>query len=352
MWHKGLLFKLRQLGIAGTLYDWLEHYLTARSQKDVINGISSSLKYLQTGVPQGSILGPLLFLIYINDIINGLQCNVNLFADDTSIQKCLDNYEAFKVINEDLLKLSSYGSQWLISFNALKTEYIIVSKKKTRGSHPDLFLNDTKITEANHHKHLGLIISNTMSWSYHINEILAKAEKRLSIMRRSKHILPRSCLDKLYKSMIRPLLDYCDVIYDSCTMYESQRLDKLQRKASLLCTGAFRITSNEKVLKELGWSKLANRRTNHRLVLLYKILNNLAPQYLKRLCNLTSHNTNNYLLRRNNSFLVPTIHRESFSKSFFPKTIRDWNNLANSIKQSQSLTIFKTKVKSLYEPLV
>ena len=78
VWHKGLLFKLRQLGIAGTLYDWLEHYLTARSQKVVINGICSSLKYLQTGVFQGSILGPLLFLIYINDIINGLQCNVNL----------------------------------------------------------------------------------------------------------------------------------------------------------------------------------------------------------------------------------------------------------------------------------
>ena len=75
-------------------------------------------------------------------------------------------------------------------------------------------------------------------------------------MQRSKHILPRSCLDKLYKSKIRPLLDYCDVIYDSCTMYESEQLDKLQRKASLLCTGAFRITSNEKVLIELGWSKL------------------------------------------------------------------------------------------------
>ena len=99
-------------------------------------------------------------------------------------------------------------------------------------------------------------------------------------MRRSKQILPRSCLEKLYKNRIRPLLDYCDVIYDSCTMNESEPLDKLQRK----CTGAFRITSNEKVLKELGWSKLANRRTNHRLVLFYKILNNLAPQYVKRLC--------------------------------------------------------------------
>ena len=83
MWHKGLLFKLRQLGIVGALYDRIEHYLTGRSQKVVINGISSSLRYLQTGVPQGSILGPLLFLIYISDIINDLQCNVNLFADDT-----------------------------------------------------------------------------------------------------------------------------------------------------------------------------------------------------------------------------------------------------------------------------
>ena len=86
MWHNGLLFKLRQLAIVGTLYDWIEHYLTGISQKVVINGISSSLRYLQTGVPQGSILGPLLLLIYIGDIINDLQCNVNLFADDTSIQ--------------------------------------------------------------------------------------------------------------------------------------------------------------------------------------------------------------------------------------------------------------------------
>ena len=84
--------------------------------------------------------------------------------------------------------------------------------------HPDLFLNDTKLTDVNNHTHLRLIISNNMSWSSHINEILAKAEKLLSIMRRSKYILPRKCLDKLYKNMILPLLDYSDVIYDYCTM--------------------------------------------------------------------------------------------------------------------------------------
>ena len=135
-------------------------------------------------------------------------------------------------------------------------------------------------------------------------------------------------------------------------MYESEQLDKLQRKASLLCTGAFRITSNEKLLKELEWPKIKNRRTSHRLVLFYKILNDLTPQYLKQLCKLIPHNTNNYPPRRNNSFLVPSIHRESFSKSYFPKTIRDWNKLPNDVKQSQSLNIFKTRIRSLYEPLV
>ena len=85
--------------------------------------------------------------------------------------------------------------------------------------------------------------------------------------------------------MILPLIDYCDVIYDSYTIYESEQLDQLQRKASL-CTGAFRITSNEKLLKELGWPKLTNKRTSHRLVSFYKILNDLTRQYLKHLCNL------------------------------------------------------------------
>ena len=123
-----------------------------------------------------------------------MACNINAMLTcllmTLPFENAWKNYEAYKVINDDLLKFPLCGSQWLISFNALKTDYIIVSKRKTRGRHPDLFLNDTKITEANHHKHLGLIISNTMPWTCPINEKLAKAEKRLSVMRRSKHILP------------------------------------------------------------------------------------------------------------------------------------------------------------------
>ena len=93
-------------------------------------------------------------------------------------KKCLDSHDYFKVINDDLLKLSIYGTQWLITFNARKTEYIIVFKRKTSAMHPDLLLNYTKLTEVNNHKHLGLTISNNMSWSSHINEILVKKDSQ------------------------------------------------------------------------------------------------------------------------------------------------------------------------------
>ena len=93
-------------------------------------------------------------------------------------KKCLYSHDYFKVINDDLLKLSIYGTQWLVTFNALKTKYIIVFKRKTSAMHPDLLLNYTKLTEVNNHKLLGLRISNNMSWSSHINEILVKQDSQ------------------------------------------------------------------------------------------------------------------------------------------------------------------------------
>ena len=154
----------------------------------------------------------------------------------------------------------------------------------------------------------------------------------------------------MYKTIIRPVLDYGDIIYDSCLKSESDVLEKFQRKCALVCSGAFKITSHEKLLKELGWSKLESRRSMHRLTLFYKIANSLTPSYLQQTCRLIPHNTNNYRLRRNNSFLVPFIRKEIFSKSYFPKTIREWNNMSNEIKASGSLNIFKSKLKEIYEP--
>ena len=172
---------------------------------------------------------------------------MNLFADDTSIQQKLTDLTSFSPIKRDLERLSKYGNNWLLKFNATKTEYMIVSKKRSRTNYPNLYLNGTNITVTEHHTHLGVTISNNLSWSTHISAAIAKADKRLTVIRRCRHILPRGCTETLYKTMIRTIFDYGDVLYDSCLKLESDSLEKFQRKAALICTGAFRITSHERL---------------------------------------------------------------------------------------------------------
>ena len=163
--------------------------------------------FFKAGVPQGSILGPLLFLIFINDAVDEMECLVTLFADNTSVQQRIIDITSFDKVNRDLQRLTGFGKQWLIIFNAIKTKYIIISRKRNRQNHPDLFLNGDVISEVDQHTHLGVTISNTLSWSSHINAAIAKADRRLSVIRRCQNILPRSCKEMLYKTTIRPVLD-------------------------------------------------------------------------------------------------------------------------------------------------
>ena len=126
VWLDGLLFKIKQLGIVGKLFDWLKAYISGRQQKVVLNGVQSNIRH----VTAGSILGPLLFLIYVNDITENMECTVNLFADDTSVQQRINNANSFDIVNRDLQRLTSYGVQWLVKYNATKNYYMIVSKRE------------------------------------------------------------------------------------------------------------------------------------------------------------------------------------------------------------------------------
>ena len=186
VWLDGLLFKIKQLGIVGKLFDWLKAYISGRQQKVVLNGVQSNIRHVTASVPQGSILGPLLFLIYVNDITENMECTVNLFADDTSVQQRINNANSFDIVNRDLQRLTSYGVHWLVKFNATKTDYMIVSKKRNRPNHPNLILNGEIISESENHTHLGVTINNKLSWSVHINMTIAKADRRLSVAIKSQ----------------------------------------------------------------------------------------------------------------------------------------------------------------------
>ena len=178
-------------------------------QRVVINSQTSEWTYVLAGVPQGSILGPLLFLIYINDMVYEFHVSVRLFADDTSLYIIVENPNtAATILNHDLNRIDKLAAQWLVNFNAAKTISQILSLKRSPLLHPPLYMNGTPITDASSHKHLGLTFNNNCNCAEHINNITTSAWTRLNLLRALKFKINRHALEKIYISFIRPLLEY------------------------------------------------------------------------------------------------------------------------------------------------
>ena len=191
-------------------------------------GASSPWTSVKTGVPQGSILGPLLFLLYINDIVEDINSSIRLFADDTSLYVLVDDpIYAAEQLNLDLAKIHRWADKWLVTFNPGKSESILLSRKHNKPYHPPVLLNQTQIAEFNSHNHLGIIFSNDCTWHEHLELVKSKAWNQINIMRKLKFQLDRKSLQTIYFSCIRPLLEYADVMWNNCTQYESNALDNM-----------------------------------------------------------------------------------------------------------------------------
>ena len=227
VWHSGLLFKLQLAGIDGNLLEWFEDYLSNRFQRVVINGQNSEWGSINAGVPQGSVLGPLLFLVYINDIVFTVShCNVRLYADDTCLFLEVDNrINAAIKMNEDLNRIACWSDQWLINFSAPKTKSLTISNKRDARKNPQIIFRNHGIDEVNTHVHLGLRFSNNLKWQRHIEEIASKARKKLNAMLPLKFKLDRKSLHIMYTSFIRPSMEYASVVWGGTYKSDMKKLD-------------------------------------------------------------------------------------------------------------------------------
>ena len=227
VWHKGLIFKLRQNGIHGELLSSISDYLSQRKQKVFIGSSMSDFQFLSAGVPQGSVLGPLFFLIYVNDIADNLLSITRLFADDTSIASSSSNLMDIEgILNHDLRCITLWAKQWLVSFNPNKTEAILFSTVAV--FEPRLIFDNTELVFVDNHKHLGLTFSSDCKWHTHIDNILASASRMLGVLRNLKFRLGRKALNQIYLSYLRPLLEYAAVVWDGCTLYEKRKMEQVQ----------------------------------------------------------------------------------------------------------------------------
>ncbi len=343
VWHRGLITKLSSFGICDSLLNWIISYLSNRKQRVVYANSTSSWRHIQAGVPQGSILGPLFFLAYINDIVSAVNSNIRLFADDTSLYIIVeDPITASTTLNNDLASIHSWSQSWLVSFNPEKNESIIFSRKRRKPQHPPLIMNSLNIEEVDTHKHLGLTQSSDAKWNAHISITLTKAWRLIGILRSLKFFLNRSCLEKMYFSLIRPTLKYSDVVWDNCSEYLKQELESVQVEAVRICTGATKYCNIQKLLNDLKWDTLSKRRKQHRLLLFYKMTHGFSPPYMSELIpHINRTQSDGYNLRHIRHARART---QAYSLSFLPKTIREWNQLHITIQNSPDIQSFKNAI--------
>ena len=337
------IYKLNANGVKGKLLRWIKHYLTNREQTVVVDGTYSSWAVTKAGVPQGSVLGPLLFLIFINDLTVGIKSNVKLFADDTMLYVSVENAMATaKILNNDHKMIEQSSKKWLVTFNANKTECVLFSLKPKGINHPPLYLNSEEIKEVESHTHLGLTLSCNGKWDQHISNIVANVNYSLNAMRRLKYFLDKGTLEKIYFAYVRPIMEYSTAVRDNCTIAQSTKLEQLQLDAARITTGAVKGTKHMLLYNETGWQTLSERRENSQLSIMYKMLNNLVPNYLSLL--VYTPWQNHYVLRDNKR--IPTIYAKTniYMNSFLPRTVSNLNALPDHTKLATSPESFKNKI--------
>ena len=269
------------------------------------------------------------------------------FADDTSSYIIVENpNDAAMLLNSDLETIYKWAETWLVKFNPSKSESLLVSRKSNRNRHPPLILNNVYINEVTHHKHLGIFFSNDGTWHEHINYITSKAWQRIYIIRKLKFLLDRESLNRAYISFIRPILEYADIVWDNCTQYEIDLIEKIQIEAARVVTGATRLVSVELLYRETDWEPFYKRRYKHKMYQFYKMNNDLTPAYLTTLVPPTVAYASGYNLRGSQNFRPMLTRTPLYYKSFLPSCIWEWNELPLDIQNSTLLASFKYKLNA------
>ena len=345
VWHEGVIHKLKKSGVRGKLLQWFESYLSNRRQCVIINGTKSDIKNISAGVPQGSILGPMLFLIYINDITEVVTSNVRLYADDSTLFVTTDtDEEAAECLNENLELISAWADKWFVTFNATKTVGMNFRRSQQDNQTP-VYMRGTEIKSVDRHKHLGCTLQYNAKWAGHIEDITRKCSRRIDILRGLKYQLDRHTLEVLYKAYIKPIYEYACSVWCNCTKEQFEEIENLQLGALRVISGAIRGTSHQKIYTETNMTTTYDERERKNLTLFYKIYKGYAPPYLSNILPQHTRQISDYALRNREDLRTLRCNTKLLSNSFFPSYVKKWNSLDENVKSIGSIHDFKRELK-------
>ena len=354
--HSILLDKLKRYGLSEVEITWFNSYLTNRKQQCLVNGHLSEPKEIICGVPQGSILGPLLFLIYINDLPNCLTNTTPcMFADDMQVyvsapdMSCLVDY-----INPDLARINDWLNVNKLRSHKAKTKHIVIGssynlKNKAPNEQNDIIMDNCQVSRVEKHKCLGVQIDEKLSFDSHIDGICKKASASIGALKRMKPFVPFDSLKATYSALVQPYFDYCSPLWDTCGKTLRNRLQRLQSRAARVITGADYDIRSADILADLDWVTLDKRRAKLKSVLMFKILNHQSAPYLNESFNKLQNCNKKYELRNTETDLALPKPKTNFLKrSFRYSGAMLWNNLPDEAKRAKTLRQFKRGICSLF----
>ena len=325
--HKKLLYKLKIAGINAEVIEWIKDFLTDREQRVVLDGISSNLVKVTSGVPQGSVIGPLLFLIYINDLSKEIDSKVRVFADDTVIYREIKGSEDRLALSNDLDKIMKWCDDWELDLNIDKCSVVKFFERQSAVNDYSYKLRGENLSVVESVKYLGVTLTNNLSWSTHIRIICGKALKKLGFVKRIVGKSEEKVRERCYLALVRPHLEYACSIWDPADKSSIREIERVQRKAIRFVKNCYdKSVSVTQMLKDAGWESLEQRRSTLRINLLNKFRESSFSEDLLDIMRLPS-----YIGRKDTANKIREIDAKTnrFMNSFFPRTIRDSNRFRN-----------------------
>ena len=335
--------KLAAMGIGDSLHQWIHCFLSNRKQSVLVDGEISSPAAVLSGVPQGTVLGPLLFLVYINDICKGISPGtiIRLFADDSLIYRLINSPEDARILQKDLDTLQTWEKLNKMEFHPDKCKVLRITNKRKPILY-DYHIHNTALEIVESAKYLGVIIDSKLNWSPQISAVCKKASSTLAFLQRNFFLCPRKVKINCVTTLIRPKLEYGCSVWDPHQHNHIEQLEKVQRRCARFVTGNFTMThgNTKKNLDLLDWPPLATRRARAKLHLLYQAKSkSIELPFDDLVWEVAPPLTRSHSSQHN--FPIPHSTLDSHRHSFFPSTIRLWNKLPEHTKTATTLDRFK-----------
>ena len=346
VWHAGLLHKLKAYGISGSIFELISSFLSDRRIKVVLDGQSSTEYTVNSGVPQGSVLGPTLFLIFINDLPDHILSKLGIFADDSTLYSCLGKSDLFSKVEmaafleDDLRIVVEWGQKWLVTFNDSKTKLLSINRHKQPFLLP-ILMKGKELPESECFRMLGLNFSKDFTWTSYIESIAKAATKKVGSLYRAQKFLTPLTILYLYKATIRPCIEYCCHLWAGAPATLLSLLDRIQKRICNLI--------GPDISSKL--QSLSHRRNVASLSLFYKYFNGQCSQELSDLVpSLRKFTINTRFFKSQHIYTVsiPRCRSTTYQNTFFPRTACIWNSLPSSCFPSEyNICKFK-KAANLY----